>query len=57
MENQAQLEMIVSANGLSENVYEIALKSLAQNLYFFIKNQSGNHINMNYNNGKWQERE
>lgn len=29
MENQAQLEMIVSANGLSENVYEIALKSLA----------------------------
>ncbi|KAL7594709.1 hypothetical protein Lser_V15G30365 [Lactuca serriola] len=26
---KAQLEMIVSANGLSENVYEIALKSLA----------------------------
>ena len=26
---QAQLEMIVSANGLSENVYEIASKSLA----------------------------
>nr|XP_040245878.1 puromycin-sensitive aminopeptidase isoform X6 [Aegilops tauschii subsp. strangulata]XP_040245879.1 puromycin-sensitive aminopeptidase isoform X6 [Aegilops tauschii subsp. strangulata] len=26
---KAQLEMIISANGLSENVYEIALKSLA----------------------------
>ena len=26
---QAQLEMIVSANGLSENVFEIASKSLA----------------------------
>jgi len=26
---KAQLEMIVSANGLSENVYEIASKSLA----------------------------
>jgi aminopeptidase N len=26
---QAQLEMIISANGLSENVYEIASKSLA----------------------------
>ncbi|CAA2994148.1 puromycin-sensitive aminopeptidase-like isoform X4 [Olea europaea subsp. europaea] len=26
---KAQLEMILSANGLSENVYEIASKSLA----------------------------